>query len=269
MTRLSDSPTNDLPAQLRSERGRWDRLARDPYYAVINEEGNRDDRLDASVRQRFDQSGEEDVAVTLAEIRRWIDPAFHPREAVDLGCGVGRLTLPLARACDHVTGVDISDVMLREARHNAASHGAENVRFVSTGDYFEGRAEAQPRPDFIHAFIVLQHIPPRAGMWLAGTLLDRLAPGGVGALHFTFARRAPRARRLAHLLRRTVPGVNVLANLVQHRRLLEPMIPMHEYDLAQIFTLLGDAGCAHVHARLTDHGGHLGAMLIFRKAGSD
>ena len=258
------SPGTKLPDEIRTERGRWDRLARDPWYTVINDEGYRGARLPDDARETFDRSGEEDVALTIREIRQWVDPDFHPREAVDLGCGIGRLTLPLSRVCDHITGVDISEVMLGQARQNAASRGVRNATFVSTPAYFADSSDDK-RPDFIHSYIVIQHIPPRAGMWIVESLVKRLLPGGVGALHVTFARRASSIRRVSHWLRLVVPGVNVLANAVKRRPLSEPLIPMHEYDLARIFTLLGDAGCVSVHSRLTDHGGHLGAMLIFRK----
>ena len=44
---------------------------------------------------------------------------------------------------------------------------------------------------------------------------------------------------------------------------------MNEYNMGDIMTLLRDRGCSHVHARLTDHGGHLGAMLIFQRTASE
>lgn len=262
---MSDRPTGGaLPEEVRTERGRWDRLARDPYYAVINEEDYRGARLANDVREKFDRSGEEDVGRTIDDIRRWIAPDFHPREAVDLGCGMGRLTVPLSRVCDHITGVDISEVMLDEARRNAASHGVRNATFVSTPAYFADQSD-EKRPDFIHSYIVLQHIPPRAGMWIIESLVKRLLPDGVGALHVTFARRAARIRRVSHWLRLVVPGVNMLANAVKRRRLLEPLIPMHEYDLAALLTMFSELGVETMHMRLTDHGGHLGAMIVFRR----
>jgi SAM-dependent methyltransferase len=253
------------PRELAGERARWERLARDPYYAVLNEDGFRQGQVEEA-RSRFDESGERDVAETLAEIRRFVDVEFRPLRALDFGCGVGRLTIPLARACGQVTGVDISQVMLDEARRNCESRQAGNVALLTSDQFLAAPASSAPAFDFIHSYIVFQHIPPRAGRWLVEALLQRLAPRGVGALHFTFARRAPAMRRLLHRLRRVVPGLNVVANAVQRRPLLEPLIPMYRYELADLFALLGDHGCTHVHARLTDHGGHLGAMLIFRRA---
>lgn len=253
------------PRELDGERGRWERLARDPYYAVLNDDGFRQDRAADDAMARFDRSGERDVAETLAEIRRLVDPAFRPSRALDFGCGVGRLTIPLARECGQVTGVDISRTMLDEARRNCEARQVRNVTLVTSNEFFSAPTAPSTMLDFIHSYIVFQHIPPRLGVWLADNLVGRLASGGIGALHFTYARRASRTRRVVHRLRRTIPGVNLLANVVQHRPLREPLIPMYRYELGELFAMLGDRGCTHVHARLTDHGGHLGAMLIFKR----
>lgn len=254
------------PAEQDRERARWERLARDPYYAVLNADGFRQDRAAEDARARFDLSGERDVAETLGEIRHLIDRDFHPSRALDFGCGVGRLTLPLARECGHVTGVDISRTMIEEARRNCDARGVGNVTLFTSDEFFAGQSAVEPTLDFIHAYIVFQHVSPRIGLPLADALVRRLVPGGIGALHFTYARRASRTRRIVHRLRRIVPGLNVLANLMQRRPLLEPLIPMYEYDLGALFAMLGDRGCTHVHSRHTDHGGHLGAMVLFRRA---
>ena len=254
------------PAHGDRERARWERLARDPYYAVLNDDGYRQDRVANDARARFDLSGEQDVAETLGEIRTLIDRDFRPSRALDFGCGVGRLTLPLARECDHVTGVDISRTMIEEARRNRAARGLENVTLFTSDEYFSGKSTAESTLDFIHSYIVFQHIPPRIGLALADALVQRLVSGGIGALHFTYARTASRTRRIVHRLRRIVPGLNVLANLVQRRPLLEPFIPMYEYDLGALTAMLGTRGCTIVHTRHTDHGGHLGAMLLLRRA---
>jgi hypothetical protein len=119
--------------------------------------------------------------------------------------------------------------------------------------------------DLIHSYIVFQHIPPARGEALFRAMLARLEPGGAGAVHFTYGRRAPLLRRLVHAARGTVLAVNGVVNLAQRRRWGYPFMQMHAYDLGRLFSLLHAAGCADVHATLTDHGGFLGAMLYFRK----
>lgn len=244
-------------------RGEWGRHGReDPYYAVLTDEQYRALNIDADARARFFASGAEEVADTLATLRRVLRPDFTPRRALDFGCGVGRLTLPLARACGEVVGVDISEAMLDEARRNAAAEGVTNAEFVlSDPDLTRVRGPL----DFVHAFIVFQHVPPALGFRVLDAMLARLAPDGAGMLHFTYARRASRGRRTVHAMRRALPPVNWAVNVVQGRRPLAPMMPMFAYPLDRVLERLAEAGFTDVYARLTDHGGHLGAMLFFAR----
>jgi SAM-dependent methyltransferase len=57
---------------------------------------------------------------------------------LDIACGTGNVTLPLARRGATVTGLDMTPHLLEEARARAASEGL-NIRFD------EGFAEALPR----------------------------------------------------------------------------------------------------------------------------
>lgn len=50
--------------------------------------------------------------------------------ALDVGCGTGRLALPLAPLCRRVTGIDRDAQAIREARERAAALGLGNVEFV-------------------------------------------------------------------------------------------------------------------------------------------
>jgi len=244
------------------ERARWDRLAQDPYYAVINDPRNRTASLTADARRMFFESGERDVATTIGLVRQLVDPAFSPRYTVDYGCGVGRLAIPLARYSEREVGVDISATMLEEGRRNCAERGIRNVEFQLADEYLV--SPSHDSPDFVHSFIVFQHIPPRIGESVFLQLVRRLVPGGVGALHVTHARRASVFRRTVNWTRRRFPPANMLVNAVQGRGLLEPLIPMYRYDIGKLLSHLGDRGCRTVHVLPTDHGGYQGAMLIFR-----
>ena len=58
----------------------------------------------------------------------WITRA-RPGRALDIGCGVGRWSIALARCCMDVTGLDISQTMLAEASRRAQRHGV-GCRFL-------------------------------------------------------------------------------------------------------------------------------------------
>jgi SAM-dependent methyltransferase len=235
--------------------------ALDPYYGVLNEDRFRG-RPDAEVLESFFESGERHVASVLEHIRKHIVADFQPRRALDFGCGVGRLVIPLARVSGEVVGVDVSEHMLAEARVNVERAGLANVDLVRSTDdlrLVEGTF------DLIHTFIVMQHISPRRGEVLAERMLEKLEPGGVGALHFTYHRRAPLYRRLVHRARGTVPLLNGFVNLLQKRPFGYPLMKMHEYDLGRLCAKLQAFDCTGTCARFTDHGGHLGAILYFQR----
>jgi SAM-dependent methyltransferase len=245
----------------------WNHLAtQDPYYAVWTDERFRSQRLDETARRAFFASGEEHVEDILAIIRRRLLPDFAPRRALDFGCGVGRVTLPLARRCDEVVGVDVADAMLRLAEENCRYSGAANVRLVRGDDHLSGVTGTF---DLIHSHIVFQHIPVQRGLALLDRLLERLAEGGVGVLHFTSDGLAARQQRdRAHPWRAV--GRRLLGPAVGLYRLLRrltaaPDMQMHEYPLEEVFRRLFEVGARAAWTEATDHHGYRGLILFFRK----
>jgi len=240
----------------------WEKFGRrDPYFGVLTEEKYRSERLDAAARAEFFASGERHVATCFEAIRRCLTPAFAPRRALDFGCGVGRLVIPLARRCAEVVGVDVSPAMLAEARRNCEQGGLANVTLTEIHDDL---GPVTGTFDFIHSFIVFQHVPVRKGERLVGELLRRLEPGGVGALQFTTAQGGSKLRQWLRRLRWSAPVMNELANLLKGRP-GDPLMIMDRYDLGQIWSALREHGCEHAYLRATDHGGQLGVMIFFEK----
>src|SRR5687767_6818754 len=125
-----------------SERKLWEALASEhPYWTVLVEPRYRADRLGPEDVRAFFQTGSDEIAATFASIRRYLAPDFRPRRALDYGCGVGRLTMPMARECERVLGVDVSEHMLTEARKNCAEHGIQNVEFASAESFLSSTDE--------------------------------------------------------------------------------------------------------------------------------
>ena len=87
---------------------------------------------------------------------------------LDLFCGLGNFSLPLARVAGEVTGIEGSEDLVRRARANAASNAITNVRFVAADLYGDG-----PTPGSLDAAydrVLLD--PPRSG---AGPVLAAVA----------------------------------------------------------------------------------------------
>lgn len=81
--------------------------ANDAYWAVVTLDEFRDSNLDAKAKDVFFKSGYEHVAGVWQAIEERLGIELRPQRALDYGCGVGRLLVPLSERCASVTGVDI------------------------------------------------------------------------------------------------------------------------------------------------------------------
>ena len=234
----------------------------DPYFAVLTDAALRRERLTPEALDAFFRSGETHVRGVLDEIRRHLDPAFAPRRALDFGCGVGRLLLPLAGSAGEAVGVDVAPGMLEEARRLAGTRAVGNVTLVESDDTLSGVSGSF---DLVHSFLVLQHIPVHRGERLIARLLELVGPGGVAALHVPYARVVGRARRFAGWLQRAVPGARGVANRLRGEPWSRPVMEMNLYDLNRLLGIVERAGVTQVHARFAPDGEYRGVMLYLRK----
>jgi SAM-dependent methyltransferase len=233
---------------------------KEPYFAVLSAERFKTKNIGDDTTAEFFESGEDHIRRLWNEIGTNFEPSFRPKNALDFGCGVGRLLIPIAKRAVRVTGVDISEQMLAHTERNCKRTGVENFRLQQVDDMLAEKSETF---DFIHSFIVFQHIHPDDGIQIFRHLLDRLEVGGIGALHVTFGPGENRFRMLRAGLYRDLPWLNKLKNLVT-RAEQAPAIPVYSYDLNQIFAILKENDCHDMLVRFTSHGVD-GAFLIFRK----
>jgi hypothetical protein len=154
--------------------------------------------------------------------------------------------------------------MLAEARRNCDAAGAKGVQLVQSDDDLSAVSGAF---DFIHTYIVLQHIPVARGERLVGKLAAKLAPGGIGMFHVPYTtgrRRLP--SRVLYWLRMTVPGGKWALNLARGRSMRAPVMQMNEYSVTRLFDILWNEGCSEMHVRFSDHAGARGVLIFARKA---
>nr|MDT0250667.1 23S rRNA (uracil(1939)-C(5))-methyltransferase RlmD [Endozoicomonas sp.] len=101
----------------------------------------------------------------------WLNP--KPSDKIlDLFCGLGNFSLPLARKSGHVTGIEGSQSSVDQAVRNAELNGFDNVSFYRTdlSSDFSSESWARERYDIV----VLD--PPRAGADFMIGQLSRLLP---------------------------------------------------------------------------------------------
>lgn len=125
-------------------------------------------------QEAFFATGRADVARDLARLQQ-AGFALPRGKALDFGCGVGRLTRPLADTLGEAVGVDVSERMIELARTFHAA--APNLRFVhnpapdlaafETGSF-----------DLVYSLITLQHMPPELARGYLAEFVRVCRPGG-------------------------------------------------------------------------------------------
>ncbi len=260
----------------------WEKWgARDPYFSVLTNPKFRADALTDEGREEFFALGRHHVEHVLGLCRAHIDGAFAPQRVLDFGCGVGRLVLPFAAQAAEVVGVDISPSMLAEAQRNCDRQGLNNVVLALSDDTLSA---VQGQFDLVHTCIVIQHIEIDRGLKLFEQIVRRIAPGGLGAMHVTFAWDHHAAN---HGVAPPLPPPVPQPWWLMLRRALgswlrglpkpvaapaaapapDPEMQMNFYNMSQLLFVLQRAGASMVHTQLTDHGGAIGAFMFFRAMG--
>lgn len=227
----------------------WEKFgSTNPYYAVLTEKEFDTRNLDDASLTKFFASGSQHIHFILDTVKQHLVPSFQPKRALDFGCGVGRLIIPLAGICDAVVGVDVSDSMLREAKQNLAARNISNVSLVKSNDNL---SLVEGQFDLVHSHIVLQHIPRARGEKIFLRLVNLVREGGVGVLHLTYLRKSSLLRRLFYWARSSNRFINGVANVRRGLPFNQPMMQMNEYRLNTLFQILHDNGCQHLHVDTT------------------
>jgi cyclopropane fatty-acyl-phospholipid synthase-like methyltransferase len=121
---------------------RWERLAReDAEFYIWTDPIPGDDFFASGVRD-----AERILAFAGPHIRAW-------DAALEMGCGIGRITLPMAAKFGSVTAVDIAPTMLARLAAHCGARGVSNVRPMLVRDGWE-----QAPAGFAYSRIVFQHI---------------------------------------------------------------------------------------------------------------
>lgn len=246
------SKKKELPTGPRDTDRDWQLIGlNDPYFGVITDPRYRRGIITAAALQEFFASGRADVTVMLERMRSLFG-SFVPGSALDFGCGVGRLTRPLAELTGDAVGFDISEGMLAEAR----KHRQSGLSFVSS---FPAR-----KFDWVVSLIVLQHITPEVGHQAIERLLKAVAPAGGMTLQITFARTAASGG----------PGGRLIIDDGKVR--VDPASPstsnvppgvmiMHDYDLGRVIAQFFLEGFQSMYLDKTDHGGVIGATIYAKR----
>jgi SAM-dependent methyltransferase len=158
----------------------WQRFAtEDPYSYICTE-------LPRGNVEAFWRSGEDMVERELTPLADRYN--VHFGTALEIGCGLGRLLLPLSRRFKLVLGLDIAERMVSQATSLAAGRGVTNAHYLTIDDPERLTSSLDPfrgKIDFVYSLLVFQHIDDfRVIEAYIGALSGLLSPTGIAYLQF-------------------------------------------------------------------------------------
>jgi len=156
---------------LEDVRANWEYFGTtDPLWGVLSKRKARNNGWDLD---EFFRTGVVEVADLMKRVDRHL-PGLKRQDALDFGCGVARLTRPLAEQFATVTGIDISRPMLDKAR----SFGVPDNLTLVYNTKSDLSVLLDETFDFVLCHIVLQHMPPALALGYLAEFYRVLKPGG-------------------------------------------------------------------------------------------
>lgn len=240
----------------------WENYGKkDPYFGVLTDPRYKSENLNEVALKEFFKSGDEHTTDVLTKLKYFFPFATieNFKKVLDFGCGTGRLLIPFAQRFEHVTGIDISQGMLNEADKNLKERGLQNVVLLKSEDIT--KVNFSETFDFVHTFIVLQHIPVKAGYTIIDKLISIVKEGGYGMIHFTYANNMSAYKNKRYSLKAKYKWFHQFSNILKGQSPNAPLMQMNNYDLKQIFQILRQHKLKQTSLDFTDHGGFLLSLI--------
>lgn len=155
----------------------WVKLGEsEPYWSVLTNPKFTNDQFEQN-REEFFTTGARTLDLIRASLARNRIVLPEGGVCVELGCGVGRVSVQLAGLFKSVHGYDISPGNLALARQAGAEFGRTNIEYhlIERMKQYE-EIEAF---DFFFSVIVFQHNPPPVQKYMLERIVDKARPGAL------------------------------------------------------------------------------------------
>jgi SAM-dependent methyltransferase len=172
-TKATDGQIAECLAKIKAA---WSHLGNvAPHFSVLTSDRYRPANIAQSI-ETFWRSGDAEAEQFMSTLARYGLTAPAPGICVEFGCGVGRVTVGLARHFAHVDAYDISAAHLELARGRAREVDASNITFHECS---ANLLVALAPCDAFYSRLVFQHNPPPVILRLIRNTLHALRPGGI------------------------------------------------------------------------------------------
>lgn len=123
----------------------------------------------------WDEEGSRGLAAVIAAVTEACEPSAG-LVAVDLGCGSGQVTIPLAARCERVLGVDVSPLLLERLHAKSDSAGVTNIETLAMP--IEALELEPASVDLVVSNYALHHLRDSEKAVLLCRATEWLRPGG-------------------------------------------------------------------------------------------
>jgi SAM-dependent methyltransferase len=152
----------------------WDALARtDPLWYILTHKDKVGNRWGTD---EFFAIGEEEADWLVGYADRVSGGELRRGTALDFGCGVGRVTGPLAARFERAIGIDVSEVMVELARRHH-SHRSNCEFMVNCRDDLD--VVESDSVDLLYSKLTLQHMETRHALAYMREFIRVVRPGGL------------------------------------------------------------------------------------------
>jgi len=160
----------------------WDNFAnKEPYWSIITDNKYKNKNISNLDIQEFYNSGLEDWDDDLYYIYQKYNKNKH--RVLDIGSGLGRISMHAAKVFDHITCVDISQIYLNKLKYIFNNYGIENYNLLHLNKFMN---EVHKPYDFIYSILTLQHSPPDIIEYIVDKCCQILKQNGIAILHIPY-----------------------------------------------------------------------------------
>ena len=152
----------------------WNEFGKtDPLWAILTLPNKKNNKWQLD---EFFLTGEREIETVLQYVQQNLNTQISFQNALDFGCGVGRLSQALAKYFDEVHGVDIASSMIEKAnQYNKYSNKCHyHLNNTDSLEFFEDQSF-----NFIYTSITLQHMKTEYSKKYIEEFFRVLAPEGI------------------------------------------------------------------------------------------
>lgn len=157
----------------------WEKLGNEePFWSVVTHDEYKKNNMKETDLTRFYNSGKNQCISIINTLKRNeiidFDEDVSKLEITEIGCGVGRITLNLAKYFSKVNAYDISFGNIKIAQRVVNEKNVEFCLVKSIDEYTH-----MPKADVVYSIIVLQHNCPAVIEYMLNAMFESVRENGV------------------------------------------------------------------------------------------